>query len=52
MLIKHRERKSPIVIGVRSDKLYRVQVDTPKALVSRNDPRDQGEIWHRRMGHI
>ncbi|KAH9299166.1 hypothetical protein KI387_030848, partial [Taxus chinensis] len=26
--------------------------DIPKALMSNNNLRDQGEIWHRRMGHI
>ena len=27
-------------------------MDTPKALVSSGNPRDQGELCHRRMGHI
>lgn len=52
MLIKLQECKSPIVIGVSCDKLCTLQMDTPKALVSNNDMRDQGELWHRRMCHM
>ena len=52
MLIKHKDWKSPITIGVRSGRLYRLQFDTPKALMSSCNPRDLGELWHRRMGHI
>ena len=52
MLIKHQDWKSPITIGVRSGCLYRLQFDTPKALMSNNNPRDLGELWHRRMDHI
>ena len=52
VLIKHKDWKSPITIGVRSGRLYRLQFDTPKALMSNNNSRDLGELWHRRMGHI
>ncbi|KAH9291809.1 hypothetical protein KI387_043002 [Taxus chinensis] len=52
VLIKHKDWKSPITIGVRSGRLYRLQFDTPKALMSSSNPRDLGELWHRRMGHI
>ena len=52
MLIKHKDWKSPVAIGVRSGRLYRLQFDTPKALMSNSNPRDLGELWHRRMGHI
>lgn len=52
VLIKHKDWKSPIAIGFRSDLLYRLQFDTPKALMSSSNPRDLGEIWHRRMDHI
>ena len=52
MLIKHKDWKSPIAIGVRSGHLYRLQFDTPKALMSNSNPRDLGELWLKRMGHI
>ena len=44
VLIKHKDWKSPIAIGVRSGCLYRLQFDTPKALVSNSNPRDLGEL--------
>jgi len=52
VLIKHKDMKSPVAIGVRSGRLYRLQFDTPKALMSSSNPRDLGVLWHRRMGHI
>ena len=52
MLIKHKDWKSPITIGVRSGCLYMMQFDTPKELMSSSNHRDLGELWHRRMGHI
>lgn len=52
VLIKHKDWKSPIAIGVRSGLLYRLQFDTPKALMRSINHRDQGELWHKRMGHI
>ena len=47
MLIKHKDWKSPIAIGVRSGHLYRLQFDTPKALMRNSNPRDLEEIWDR-----
>ena len=52
MLIKHKDWKSPIPIRVRSGHLYRLQFDTPKALMRICNPRDIRELCHRRMGHI
>ena len=52
MLIKHKDWKSPVAIGVRSGRLYILQFDTPKVLMSNSNPRDLGELWHRRMDHI
>jgi len=51
-LLNHMDWRSPIAIGVRSKRLYRLQMDTPKALINNNSSRDQGELWHRRMDHI
>lgn len=51
-MLKHKDWRSPITIGVRSGRLYKLRMDILKALVSSSNPRDQGELWHRRMGHI
>ena len=52
MLIKHKDWKSPITFGVRSGRFYKLQFDTPKVFMSIINPRDLGDLWHRRMGHI
>jgi hypothetical protein len=39
------------VIGVRKDKLYKLQFDSHYALASSSDSRDC-EMWHRRMAHL
>ena len=52
VLIKHKDWKPPIIVGVRSGCLYRLYFDTPKTLMSNNNPRGLGELWHRRMVHI
>ena len=44
LLIKHKDWKSPITIGVRSGHFYRLQLDAPKALMSSSNPRDLGEL--------
>ena len=44
MLIKHKDWKSPIAIGVRSGHLYRLQFDTPMALMINSNPRDIGAL--------
>jgi hypothetical protein len=38
------------VIGVRSEKVYRLHFEPAKALVNNNT--DLGELWHRRMAHL
>ena len=37
---------------IRSGRLYRLQFEIPKAVMRNNSPRDLGEIWHMRIGHI
>jgi hypothetical protein len=39
------------VIGVRKDKLYKLQFDSHYALTSTNNTRDC-ELWHRRVAHL
>lgn len=58
MFIKHQNWKKVRQIAVRSNRLYKLQLDSPKALVSSsssdcsNNGRDLNEIWHRIMGHL
>ena len=52
MLIKHKDWKSPLTIGVRNGRLYRLQFENPKALMRNNSPTDLGEIWHMEIDHI
>ena len=39
-------------IGIRSNRLYRLQLESPVALISNNGDKDLNELWHRRMGHL
>jgi hypothetical protein len=38
------------VIGVHSEKVYKLQFESTKALL--NNVTDLGELWHRRMAHL
>jgi transposase InsO family protein len=48
--IQPRGSKQAKMIGIRSRKLYRLQFESPQALISNN--KDMGELWHRRMAHL
>jgi hypothetical protein len=48
---KNMSKESEQVIGVRKDKLYKLQFDSHYALASSSGSRDS-ELWHRRMAHI
>lgn len=37
-------------IGIRSNRLYRLQLESPMALIGSNGEKDLNELWHRRMG--
>ena len=52
--VKHPNWKQTRQIGIRSNRLHRVQIETPIALVSSNleDKKGLNELWHRRMGHL
>jgi len=39
VLIKLKDWKSSIAIGVRNNRIYKLQFDTPKALVTSSNPR-------------
>ena len=50
--IKHPSWKKKAQIEVRSNKLYKLDLESPMALVSSADETDLNELWHRRMGHL
>eukprot|EP00253_Pinus_taeda_P025439 PITA_25439 len=50
--VKHPSWKNKAQIGIRSNKLYRVQLEPPMALICSNGDKDLKELWHRRMGHL
>ena len=56
VFIKHQNWKKVKQVGVHSNGLYKLQIDSLKALVSNNNSdssssgRDPNELWHRRRG--
>ena len=52
--VKHPSWKQTRQIRFRSNKLYRLQLETSMALISSNleDKKGLNELWHRRMGHL
>ena len=44
------ERKAQI--RVRSHKLYKLQLESPMALIDSMDEKDLNEVWQKRMGHF
>ena len=39
-------------IVVRSNRLYKLQLESPMALIGSHGDKDLNELWHRRMGHL
>ena len=50
--VKHPSWKKKAHIGFRSNKLYRLQLEFPMALIGSSGEKDLNELWHRRMGHL
>jgi hypothetical protein len=48
--IRPKDSKTTKMIGVRREKLYRLQFELARALVSNTC--DMAELWHRRMVHL
>ena len=48
---KGSDRSLDLVIGRRSEKVYRLHFESAKALFSSNMI-SRGELWHRRMAHL
>lgn len=54
MFFKHSRWKNVRQIEVRSNRLYRLQIDSPMALIGSGDSsrKELNELWHKRMGHL
>eukprot|EP00253_Pinus_taeda_P003157 PITA_03157 len=50
--VKHPSWKNKVQIGIRSNRLYMLQLESPMALVDSNGNKDLNELWHRRMGNL
>ena len=50
--VKHPSWKKKVQIGIRINGLYRLQLESPMALIASNGDKDLNELWHRRMGHL
>jgi len=50
--VKHPSWRKKVQIGIRSNRLYRLQLESPMALIGSNGDKDLNELWHKRMGHL
>jgi len=50
--VKHPSWKKKVQIRIRSNRLYRLQLESPMALIGSNGDKDLDELWHRMMGHL
>jgi len=50
--VKHPSWKKKVQIRIKSNKLYRLQLESPMALIGSNGDKDLNDLWHRRMGHL
>jgi len=50
--VKHPSSKKKVQIRIQSNRLYRLQLESPMALIGSHGDNDLNELWHRRMGHL
>jgi len=50
--VKHPSWRKKAQIGVRSHKLYKLQLESPMVLIGSTDEIDMNELWHRGMGNL
>lgn len=50
--VKHPSWKRKVQIGIKNNRLYRLQLESLMALIGNNGDKDLNELWHRRMGHM
>lgn len=41
-----------VQIRIKSNRLYRLQLESPMALIGSHGDKDLNELWHKRMGHL
>ena len=50
--VKHPSWKNKAQIGIKSNSLYRLQLESPMALIGSNGDKNLNEVRHKRMGHL
>ena len=50
--VKHSSWKKKVQIGIKSNRLYRLQLESPMALIGSHGDKDLNELCHKRMGHL
>eukprot|EP00253_Pinus_taeda_P012244 PITA_12244 len=50
--VKQPSWKNKVQIGIKSNRLYRLQLESPMALIGSHGDKDLNELWRRRMGHF
>jgi len=50
--VKHPSWKKKVQIEIRSNRLYRLQLESPMQLIGSHGDKDLNELWHRRIGHL
>ena len=50
--VKHLSWKKKVQIGIKSNQLYRLQLESPMALIGSHGDKDLNELWRRRIGHL
>ena len=50
--VEHPSWKKKTQIGIKSNKLYRLQLESPTTLIGSNGDKYLNELWNRRMGHL
>lgn len=50
--VKRSSWKKKAQIGIKSNRLYRLQIESPMALIGSHGDKDLNELRHRRMGHL
>ena len=50
--VKHSIWKKKEQIGIKSNRLYKLQLESPMALIGSHGDKDLNKLWYRRMGHL
>ena len=50
--VKHPSWNKKVQIGIKSNRLYRLQLESPMALINSHEDKNLNELWHKRMYHL